>query len=289
MALQYLGVPYVWAGATPRGFDCSGLVQYVFGQLGISLPHNTVAQWHDPAAVSVPRDELQPGDLVFFNGLDHVGIYIGSGYFVDAPHTGTDVRIDSLTEGWYAARYDGAKRILGAQTSGIPQAGGAADVHHLGRWRSFLVQRRLLHPLEGHGPRRTFRCTSRDPAYPHAPPRHGRRRCRPARERDDQPRRRQARRPQARGAQAKRQVLVVPDVRSQVFVFASGALEDGGLRLEGQGFRPRLSRERRLRPAAEARYARDRHGRADHHALALARERRRSSAGRRTARPTERA
>jgi hypothetical protein len=76
--------------------------------------------------VSVPQDELQPGDLVFFNGLDHVGIYIGSGYFVDAPHTGTDVRIDSLTEGWYAARYDGAKRILGAQTSGIPQAGGGA-------------------------------------------------------------------------------------------------------------------------------------------------------------------
>jgi cell wall-associated NlpC family hydrolase len=125
MALQYLGVPYVWAGSTPQGFDCSGLVQYVFGQLGISLPHNTVAQWHDPAAVSVPQDQLLPGDLVFFNGLDHVGIYIGSGYFVDAPHTGTDVRIDSLTEGWYAARYDGAKRILGAQTSGIPQAGGA--------------------------------------------------------------------------------------------------------------------------------------------------------------------
>jgi cell wall-associated NlpC family hydrolase len=127
MALQYLGVPYVWAGATPRGFDCSGLVQYVFGQLGISLPHNTVAQWHDPAAVSVPQNELQPGDLVFFNGLDHVGIYIGSGYFVDAPHTGTDVRIDSLSEGWYAARYDGAKRILGAQTSGVSQAGGALN------------------------------------------------------------------------------------------------------------------------------------------------------------------
>jgi cell wall-associated NlpC family hydrolase len=124
IALQYLGVPYVWAGATPRGFDCSGLVQYVFGQLGISLPHNAAAQWHDPAAVSVPQDQLQPGDLVFFNGLDHVGIYIGSGYFVDAPHTGADVRIDSLT-GWYAARFDGAKRILGAQTSGVPQPGGA--------------------------------------------------------------------------------------------------------------------------------------------------------------------
>jgi cell wall-associated NlpC family hydrolase len=125
IAAQYLGVPYVWAGATPRGFDCSGLVQYVFAQVGISLPHNTVAQWHDPSAVSVPRDALQPGDLVFFNGLDHVGIYIGNGYFIDAPHTGTDVRIDSLSEGWYASNYDGAKRILGAQFGGTPQTGGA--------------------------------------------------------------------------------------------------------------------------------------------------------------------
>ena len=124
IAAQYLGVPYVWAGATPRGFDCSGLVQYVFAQVGISLPHNTVAQWHDPSAVSVPRDALQPGDLVFFNGLDHVGIYIGNGYFIDAPHTGTVVRIDSLSQGWYASSYDGTKRILGAQFGGAPQAGG---------------------------------------------------------------------------------------------------------------------------------------------------------------------
>jgi cell wall-associated NlpC family hydrolase len=113
IALQYLGVPYLWGGATPSGFDCSGLVQYAFAQLGVSLPHNTVAQWNDPDAVSVPESDLQAGDLVFFNGLDHVGIYIGSGYFVDAPHTGANVRIDSLSEGWYAARYDGAKRIVG--------------------------------------------------------------------------------------------------------------------------------------------------------------------------------
>jgi cell wall-associated NlpC family hydrolase len=113
IALQYLGVPYVWAGATPLGFDCSGLVQYVFAQLGVSLPHNTVAQWNDPDAVPVPESDLQAGDLVFFNGLDHVGIYIGDGYFVDAPHTGANVRIDSLSEGWYATKYDGAKRIVG--------------------------------------------------------------------------------------------------------------------------------------------------------------------------------
>ena len=123
IAAQYLGVPYVWAGASPSGFDCSGLVQYVFAQLGISLPHNTVAQWHSPQAVSVPRNQLQPGDLVFFNGLDHVGIYIGNGYLIDAPHTGADVRIDNLREGWYAARYDGAKRIVGAQIGAVAQAG----------------------------------------------------------------------------------------------------------------------------------------------------------------------
>jgi len=124
LALQYLGVPYVWGGATPSGFDCSGLVQYVYAQLGVSLPHNTVAQWHDPNAVSIPRDQLQPGDLVFFNGLDHVGIYIGGGYIIDAPHTGTDVRIDSLSHGWYAAKFDGAKRIVGAQLGAMPESGG---------------------------------------------------------------------------------------------------------------------------------------------------------------------
>jgi cell wall-associated NlpC family hydrolase len=124
LAVQYLGVPYVWAGASPTGFDCSGLVQYVYKQLGVSLPHNTVLQWNDPRAVSVPQNQLQAGDLVFFNGLDHVGIYVGHGYFIDAPHTGAFVRIDSLHEGWYAANYDGAKRIVGTSLGNLPQAGG---------------------------------------------------------------------------------------------------------------------------------------------------------------------
>jgi cell wall-associated NlpC family hydrolase len=125
IALQYLGVPYLWAGATPSGFDCSGLVKYVFAQMGISLPHNAAAQFHSSEAVSVPRNQLQPGDLVFFNGLDHVGIYIGNGEFVDAPHTGATVRIDSLGEGWFAANYDGAKRIVGASIDSFqPNSGG---------------------------------------------------------------------------------------------------------------------------------------------------------------------
>ena len=113
IATQYLGVPYVWGGASPSGFDCSGFVMYVFAQVGISLPHNTVAQWGYSNAVSVPRNELEPGDLVFFAGLGHVGIYVGGGQFIHAPHTGDVVRIDSLSEGWYSSEYDGAKRILG--------------------------------------------------------------------------------------------------------------------------------------------------------------------------------
>jgi peptidoglycan DL-endopeptidase CwlO len=113
IALQYLGTPYVWGGASPSGFDCSGFVMYVYAQVGVSLPHYTVAQWDYPNSVEVPRSALEPGDLVFFAGLGHVGIYVGNGEFVHSPHTGDVVRIDSLSEGWYAATYDGAKRILG--------------------------------------------------------------------------------------------------------------------------------------------------------------------------------
>jgi cell wall-associated NlpC family hydrolase len=104
IALHYLGVPYVWGGSSPGGFDCSGLVMYVYAQLGISLPHYTVAQWSSTIPISSPA----PGDLVFFNGLGHVGIYIGGGQFVDAPHTGSVVRIDSMSS---FGGYDGARRV----------------------------------------------------------------------------------------------------------------------------------------------------------------------------------
>ncbi|HEX4519288.1 MAG TPA: NlpC/P60 family protein [Gaiellaceae bacterium] len=109
IAMSYIGVPYVWGGSTPGGFDCSGLVMYAFAQLGISLPHSSYAMWNYGAAV--PYDQLQPGDMVFFDGEGHVGLYIGGGEFVDAPYTGAYVRVDSLTTGWALANYDGARRI----------------------------------------------------------------------------------------------------------------------------------------------------------------------------------
>ena len=109
VAMQYLGTPYVWGGASPGGFDCSGLVMYAYQQVGISLPHSSYAQYG--AGVAVSRDQLQPGDLVFFDGLGHVGIYVGGGSFIHAPHSGDVVKISSMT-GWYASTYVGARRIL---------------------------------------------------------------------------------------------------------------------------------------------------------------------------------
>jgi cell wall-associated NlpC family hydrolase len=109
-AVGQLGTPYVWGGAAPGGFDCSGLVTWAFAQAGRSgLPHYTGALWSSGTHISSQAD-LAPGDLVFFHGLGHMGIYIGNDQFVHAPHTGDVVKISSLSS--YGG-YVGAVRISG--------------------------------------------------------------------------------------------------------------------------------------------------------------------------------
>jgi cell wall-associated NlpC family hydrolase len=108
-ARRLVGTRYVYGGSTPRsGFDCSGFVRYVYGHFGVSLPHSSYAQFS--LGRHIGRRSLRPGDLVFFDGLGHVGMYIGNGRFIHAPHTGTRVRVETLA-GWYSSRFDGARRL----------------------------------------------------------------------------------------------------------------------------------------------------------------------------------
>lgn len=107
-AMTRIGDPYVWGGAGPRVFDCSGLVMWAYAQVGISLPHFTGDQWN--MGVHVPRADLQPGDLVFFYAdISHVGLYLGHGLMVDAPDFGEDVMVQQID--W--AIYAGAVQIPG--------------------------------------------------------------------------------------------------------------------------------------------------------------------------------
>jgi cell wall-associated NlpC family hydrolase len=109
-ARTYLGVRYSYGGTSPHsGFDCSGFTRFVYAHFGIALPHYSVAQFS--TGRRVPRGHLRPGDLVFFDGLGHVGLYIGRGRFIHAPHTGTRVSIATLA-GSYSAVYDGAVRLV---------------------------------------------------------------------------------------------------------------------------------------------------------------------------------
>jgi cell wall-associated NlpC family hydrolase len=106
IARRYLGTPYRWAGASPAGFDCSGFVMYVYGRVGIQLPHSSWMLWG--MGKPVARKDLRPGDIVFFSGLGHVGIYVGHGRFIHSPQTGDVVRIQRLSD---HGMYDGARRL----------------------------------------------------------------------------------------------------------------------------------------------------------------------------------
>jgi cell wall-associated NlpC family hydrolase len=94
IARRYLGVPYRYGGMSPSGFDCSGLVSYAYAKLGVALPHNAAAQYSLGRPVQI--EQLQPGDLVFFSGLGHVGLAVGGGRYIHAPQSGERVEIASL-------------------------------------------------------------------------------------------------------------------------------------------------------------------------------------------------
>jgi hypothetical protein len=124
-ARQYLGVQYAWGGSAPKtGFDCSGLVTYVYGKRGIQLPRNSYNQFM--VGSSVGPDKLRPGDLVFFDtdrskkGPDHVGIYLGGGKFIHAPRPGQGVKISSLADSYYMDRWLGGRRVSGVSASADP-------------------------------------------------------------------------------------------------------------------------------------------------------------------------
>ena len=138
IAMQYLGVPYVWGGSTPNGFDCSGFTAWVYAQvvalldlegdlvgrnrhdlaLRVEYPDREVSDVPAVGRYGVPvdRSQLEPGDLVFFDGLGHVGLYIGGGQFIHAPHTGDFVKISAMI-GWYDSNYVGARRISSSNNS----------------------------------------------------------------------------------------------------------------------------------------------------------------------------
>jgi len=134
-AMEFLGTAYRRGGSSAdEGFDCSGFTRYVYAaSLGIELPRRSDEQARAPDLVRVPRDELAPGDLVFFNTLrrtfSHVGIYLGEGRFIHAPRSGSAVRIESLRQNYWRKRFTGARRVRaqGGVAAAAPSRPARAD------------------------------------------------------------------------------------------------------------------------------------------------------------------
>jgi cell wall-associated NlpC family hydrolase len=113
IALKAVGVPYRWGGSSPAsGFDCSGLVYWAYGQLGVEVPHSSYALYN--LGRRVARARIKPGDLLFFSGLGHMGLYLGRGRMVHAPQSGRLVEIVTLGRSHYGQRLVGARRIATA-------------------------------------------------------------------------------------------------------------------------------------------------------------------------------
>jgi cell wall-associated NlpC family hydrolase len=111
IAVKVVGVPYRWGGNSPSsGFDCSGLVSWAYGRVGVALPHSSYAQYD--TGRPVPLTKLEAGDMLFFAGLGHVGLYVGRGRMVHAPHSGALVEVVRLGSSGYGGRLVGARRIV---------------------------------------------------------------------------------------------------------------------------------------------------------------------------------
>jgi cell wall-associated NlpC family hydrolase len=132
-AMNFLGVPYRRGGDTAeQGFDCSGFTRYVFeNSLGLVLPRRADQQAQNAGLLNIRREELKPGDLVFFNTMrrafSHVGIYVGEGKFIHAPRSGAEVRIEDMRQAYWSKRFNGARRAEAAAMTPAPKAATAAS------------------------------------------------------------------------------------------------------------------------------------------------------------------